>query len=46
MSPEQQILDVVFNVLGLIFSSVVGVVFDVIVVPLLQQILTAIGLGV
>lgn len=45
MTPEQQIFDVIINIASLIFSSVVSVMFDVIFVPLLQEILNSIGFG-
>ncbi|HWL94831.1 MAG TPA: hypothetical protein VNT79_15035 [Phycisphaerae bacterium] len=40
MSPEQQLFDVLFSVMGLVFNSVVTVMFDVILVPLLQELLS------
>ncbi len=42
MTTGQQFVDVIFNVLGLILNNVVGVLFDTILVPLLQAILDSI----
>ena len=42
MSPDQQLIDVFFNIFGLIFSSLVGVFFDFVLVPLLQSLLEGI----
>ncbi len=42
MTPGQQFVDVLFGVIGLILNSLVGVVFDVVFIPLVEAIFTAI----